>query len=125
MNKEDFKERTKDFTQGCVNLALTLPNTILERQLQGQLTRSCSSVAANYRAASIAHSKVSFTSKLSSVIEEVDESLFWLAFIIKENLLNSEILNALIKEAGALTAIFISSRKIIQENMKAEINDEL
>jgi len=120
MNKEDLKKRTKDFAHGCVNLALTLPNTILGRHLQGQLIGSCSSVAANYRAACVAHSKASFTSKLSIVIEEADESLFWLEFIIEENLLNAEIVNALIKEAGELIAIFISSRKTIQENMKAK-----
>ncbi|MBZ0243465.1 MAG: four helix bundle protein [Bacteroidales bacterium] len=119
MNKEDLKKRTKDFAHGCVKLALSLPNTILGRHLQGQLIRSCSSVAANYRAACVAHSKASFTSKLSIVIEEADESLFWLEFIVDENLLKAEIVNALIKEAAELTAIFISSRKTIQDGIKA------
>lgn len=118
MNNEDLKKRTKDFAHGCVKLALTLPNTSLGRHLQGQLIRSGSSVAANYKAACIAHSKASFTSKLSIVIEEADESLFWSEFIIEENLIKTEIANTLIKEAGELTAIFISSRKTIQNSLK-------
>lgn len=119
MNKEELKKRTKDFAHGCVKLALTLPNTSLGRHPQGQLIRSGSSVAANYRAACIAHSKASFTSKLSIVIEEADESLFWSEFIIEENLIKTERANTLIKEAVELTAIFISSRKTIQNSLKA------
>ena len=69
------------------------------------------SVASNYRAACIAQSKASFISKLSIVIEEADESIFWLEFIIHENLLKKNIVEPLMKEAEELTAIFISSRK--------------
>ncbi|MEO8231328.1 MAG: four helix bundle protein [Ignavibacteriota bacterium] len=114
MNKEDLKKRTKDFAHRCVKLALSLPNTILGRHLQGQLIRSSTSVAANYRAACIAQSKASFTAKLSIVIEEVDESLFWLEFILEENLIPKNRIESLLKEASELTAIFIASRKTIQ-----------
>ncbi len=81
MTKEVLKGRTKEFSHRCVKLALSLPDTILGRHLQGQLIRASSSVAANYRAACIAQSKAGFTAKLSIVIEEADESLFWLEFI--------------------------------------------
>ena len=69
MDKEELKKRTKDFAHRCVKLALSLPNTILGRHLQGQLIRASSSVASNYRAACLAQSKASFISKLSIVIE--------------------------------------------------------
>jgi len=114
MNKEELKNRTQTFAHRCVKLALSLPNTILGRHLQGQLIRASTSVAANYRAVCLAQSKASFTSKLSIVIEEADESLFWLEFILKENLIKKERIVDLIKEAGELTAIFIVSRKTIQ-----------
>jgi len=114
MNKEELKNRTQDFAHRCVKLALSLPNTVLGRHLQGQLIRASTSVAANYRAVCLAQSKASFTSKLSIVIEEADESLFWLEFILKENLIKKERIAGLIKEAGELTAIFIASRKTIQ-----------
>mgnify|MGYP003448684076 FL=1 len=118
MNKEELKKRTKDFAHRCVKLAVRLPGTVLGRNLQGQLIRSSTSVAANYRAACIAQSKASFTAKLSIVVEEADESLFWLEFIEEEGLIKKELISALIKEAAELTAIFISSRKTIQVNAK-------
>lgn len=119
MNKDELKKRTKNFAHRCVKLALSLPDTILGRHLQNQLIRASTSVAANYRAACVAQSKASFTAKLSIVIEEADESLFWLEFIVDENLIKKELINSLIMEAGELTAIFISSRKTIQVAIKA------
>ena len=117
MDKEELKKRTKDFSHRCVKLALNLPNTILGKHLQDQLIRCSTSVAANYRAACVAQSKASFTAKLSVVIEESDESLFWLEFINEEKLIKKELLEPLIKEAGELTAIFIASRKTIQKSI--------
>jgi len=117
MTKDELKKRTKDFAHRCVKLALSLPNTILGRHLQGQLIRASTSVAANYRAACLGQSKASFISKLSIVIEEADESLFWLEFILEENLIMKERIESLVQEAGELTAIFIASRKTIQRNL--------
>ncbi len=90
---------------------MALPNTQLGNHLRGQLIRCSTSVASNYRAACIAQSKASFISKLSIVIEEADESYFWLEFIIDENLIESNLVEPLLKEADELTAIFIASRK--------------
>jgi four helix bundle protein len=90
---------------------MALPNTKLGAHICGQLIRCGTSVAANYRAVCIAQSKASFISKLSIVIEEADESYFWLEFIIDENLLQNHLAEPLMKEADELTAIFIASRK--------------
>jgi four helix bundle protein len=68
-------------------------------------------VAANYRATCLSQSKASFTAKLSIVLEETDESAFWLEFIIDENLLKDNLVKPLLQEAEELTAIFASSRK--------------
>jgi four helix bundle protein len=75
-------------------------------------------VASNYRAACIAQSKASFISKLSIVIEETDESYFWLEFIIDENLIKRNLVEPLRKEADELTAIFIASRKTARNKEK-------
>lgn len=99
MATNELKKRTKEFAHRCEELALNLPPSTLGRHLQGQLIRTSTSVAANYREACIAYSKAGFPSKLSIVIEEVDESLFWLEFIIDENLINKERTESLIKEA--------------------------
>ncbi|UCF95736.1 MAG: four helix bundle protein [Desulfobacterales bacterium] len=111
MNSENLKKRTKEFAHRCVKLSMALPNTQLGNHIRGQLVRCSTSVASNYRASCIAQSKASFVSKLSIVIEEVDESYFWLEFIIDENLLKPNLLEPLLKEAGELTAIFVASRK--------------
>lgn len=116
MNKEkDLKLRTKRFCVDCIRLAEGLPNTYLGKHIQGQLIRCSSSVAANYRAAKLAQSTAAFVSKISIVIEEADESQFWLELIDNLKLVNSEQRNNFEKEASELVAIFISSRKKLHQ----------
>ncbi len=111
MDKEALKQRTKEFAHRCVKLSIALPDTYLGNHIKGQLIRCSTSVASNYRSVCIAQSKASFISKMSIVIEEVDESYFWLEFIIDEGLLKKQLVEPLLKEANELTAIFIASRK--------------
>ena len=117
MGGEGLKDRTKQFAHRCVKLTEALPNTYLGNHIRGQLIRCATSVASNYRAACIAQSKAGFVSKLSIVLEEADESYFWLEFIIDEQLLKRERVELLLKEADELTAIFVSSRKTAREKM--------
>jgi len=111
MDREELKKRTKEFAHRCVKLALALPDTALGRHIKVQLIKCSTSVGANYRAACVAQSKAGFVSKLSIVIEEADESCFWLEFVIDENLLDEKQVEPLLKEAKELTSIFIASRK--------------
>ena len=111
MNTEELKNRTKQSAHRCVKLSAALPDTYLGNHLCGQLVRCSTSVASNYRATCLAQSRASFISKLSIVLEETDESYFWLEFIIDEKLLKRELVEPLLKEAEELTAIFVSSRK--------------
>ena len=111
MKSDELKNRTKEFAYRCVKLSMALPETVLGRHVRNQLIRCSTSVASNYRAACIAQSKASFIAKLSIVLEETDESYFWLEFIIDEHLLRRNLVEPLLKEADELTAIFISSRK--------------
>ena len=91
MKSDELKRRTKTFAHRCVKLCMTLPNSYLGKYLKGQLIRSSTSVASNYRSACIAQSKASFVSKLSIALEEADESFFWLEFIIHEKLLKTKL----------------------------------
>ena len=118
MNKNELQHRSKDFSHRCVKLCMVLPKTILGKHIQGQLIRCSTSVAANYRAACIAQTKAGFISKLSIVIEESDESNFWLEFIIDEGLLTKNKVKPLLQESEELTAIFFSSRKTARKNCK-------
>ncbi len=116
MDREELKKRTRDFAHRCVKLALALPQSPLGDHIRRQLIKCSTSVAANYRAACIAQSKASFVSTLSIVIEEVDESCFWLEFIIDEKLLNEKQVAPLLNEGEELTSIFISSRKTMKNS---------
>tara|TARA_B100000809_G_scaffold154121_1_gene151506 strand:- start:488 stop:844 length:357 start_codon:yes stop_codon:yes gene_type:complete len=107
----DLKDRTKKFAHRCVKLTEFLPNTYLGSHIKGQLIRCSTSVAANYRATCVAQSKPSFIAKISIVIEEADESAFWLEFLADEKLFEFEKVEPLLKEAKELTAIFMASRK--------------
>ena len=111
MNSDELKKRTKEFAHRCVKLSMALPKNTLGNHIRGQLIRCSTSVAANYRAACIAQSKASFISKLSIVIEEADESCFWMEFIIDETLMDEKKVKPLLNEADQLKAIFITSRK--------------
>ena len=111
MNSEELINRTKYFAHRCVKLAMALPETALGRHIRGQIIRCSTSVAANYRATCLSQSKPSFIAKISIVLEETDESAFWLEFIIDEKLIKENMVKPLLQEAEELTAIFASSRK--------------
>lgn len=116
MDDKELKKRTKDFAHRCVKLSLALPKTKLGYHIAGQLIRCSTSVASNYRASCLAQSRASFVAKLSIVLEETDESAFWLEFIIDEALLKDNLVEPLLKESEELTAIFVSSRKTARKN---------
>ena len=111
MSQNDLIKRTKEFAHRCVKLSLALPKTDLGNHIRRQLIKCSTSVAANYRATCVAQSKADFVSKLSIVVEETDESCFWMEFIIEEKLLHKNRISGLIEEGKELTAIFIKSRK--------------
>ena len=113
MDRGELIKRTKDFAHRCAKLAMVLPDTVLGRHIRGQLIRCSTSVAANYRATCLSQSKPSFTAKLSIVLEEADETAFWLEFIIDEKLLKKNLVEPLLMEAEELTKIFAASRKTV------------
>jgi four helix bundle protein len=81
------------------------------RTIGGQLIRSGTSVAANYRAACRARSHAEFIAKLGTVEEEADETLFWLELAVDSKLVSVDRVRTLLKEADELTAIFVASLK--------------
>jgi four helix bundle protein len=115
MGKTDLKRRTKEFAHRCVKLSLSLPENPLGRHVRSQLIKCSTSVAANYRAACIAQSKADFVSKLSIVIEEVDECCFWMEFVVEEEIIDEARVAPLLEEAKELTAIFVASRKTAKD----------
>ena len=83
--KEQLKNRTKVFAHNCIKITNSFPNNYLSNHIKGQLIKCSTSVAANYRATCVAQLKPSFIAKTNLVIEEVDESNFWLEFALDKN----------------------------------------
>ena len=109
MNKEELKKRTKKFALRIIKLVEALPKTVTGRTIGYQLVKAGTSFGANYRAACRGRSKAEFNSKLHIVLEEADETVFWLELIIEANLLPKNKLDSILNEANELTAIFARS----------------
>ncbi len=121
---EELKMRTKKFALDVISLCADLPNMIETRHAIGQVIRSSSSVAANYRSACRGKSKADFISKLGTVEEEADESGFWLEMLLDiaqlrhlriEAVASTEMMR-LLDEANQLVAITVASRKTARGN---------
>ena len=116
MKSVELQERTKRFALRILKLIEHLPDTIGGRVLANQLARSATSVGANYRAACRARSRAEFASKIGTVAEEADESLFWLELIRDGKFMSEKRISALATEADELTAIFTSGRRTAVRN---------
>ncbi len=108
-DSEAMKLRTKNFALRVLRLCRSLPRTQEARILGGQLLRSSTSVAANYRAACRSRSRAEFIAKLGIVLEEADETEFWLELIREAALFPPAKLQSLCKEAHEIVSIFVSS----------------
>jgi four helix bundle protein len=121
---EELRKRTMQFALRVVRLFQSLPGSAEARVLGQQLLRSGTSVAANYRAVCKARSRPDFISKLGIVEEEIDESVFWLEFLVESQMMPRKRLSDLIDEAKQLTAIFGASRRTAkQNNRQSEIGN--
>ncbi|HET8829620.1 MAG TPA: four helix bundle protein [Pelobium sp.] len=108
---EAFKKRTKQFVIDNIKLFQNLPKSEEARIIGRQLMRSSSSVGANYRAACRARSKAEFHAKLSIVVEEADESLFWMEILIDASIVSAQEIEPLRKEATEILKVVASARK--------------
>ncbi|NLK42317.1 MAG: four helix bundle protein [Planctomycetes bacterium] len=116
LTKMDLKSRTKEFALRCMKLCAALPSDWVGNHLKYQLFKSSTSVAANYRSACASQSRKSFLSKLGIVVEEADEAVFWIEFIMAAHLLTEQKCEPLLAEARELTAIFVASQKTTRKN---------
>ena len=120
MTTDEMKLRTKKFSLMIIDLAEKLPKTYIVKVVANQIVRSGTSVGANYRAVCRARSDREFISKMNIVLEEADETLFWLE-VIKEKLWISKTeLETIWKEGNELTAIFVSSLKTVNKRMNSK-----
>jgi four helix bundle protein len=107
---EAMKKRTKAFAVRVVKLFQKLPKTDEARILGKQLLRSATSVTANYRASCRARSDRELFAKISIVVEEADEALFWLELLVESEIVEERKLKELMTESEELVKIMNSVR---------------
>jgi len=117
MTNDELKNRTKHFSLAVLNLIEQMPNSMSTRVVINQIAKSATSVGANYRAVCRARSDKEFVAKLNIVLEEADESQFWLEIIKEKNWLNSSELEFLLKESNELVEIFVSTLKTVNNRI--------
>jgi four helix bundle protein len=110
MTNDELIERTMDFAVRILRMAEKLPRTTGGQVVARQVTRSGTSVAANYRAALRGKSRADFINKITIVLEEADETGFWIDFAGRAKLLPRNRLNPLRDEAEQLVRIFNATR---------------
>ena len=110
---ESLRNRTKKFVVNNIFFFRTLPKTEEAKIIGRQLLRSSSSVGSNYRAACRARSKAEFHSKLSIVVEEADESVFWMEIPVEVQIIQQTGLTYLSDEANQILKIISASRKTV------------
>ena len=108
---EELKSRTARFALEVVRTVSALPRSQITDVIGKQLLRCATSVGANYRAVCRAQSRRDFMAKLAIVIEECDETQYWLGLLKELDLLSANQYESLHREAHELTAIFVASRK--------------
>lgn len=111
--------RTKQFAIRIVSVVRSLPRTREGDVVGKQLLRSGTAVAANYRAVCRSRSQSEFISKMNIVVEEADETVFWLEFIVDTEILPGEKLKLLLKEGNELLAICAASLRTAKHHKGA------
>jgi len=107
---EQLRGRTKQFAIRIVRLFKRLPKTDEARILGKQALRSGTAVAANYRAVCRARSRAEFIARLGVVVEEADETVFWLELLVDTGVVEKARMQDLLREANELLAIFAASQ---------------
>jgi four helix bundle protein len=123
MTEADLKKRTKNLALRVMKLVDALPKSLSARVIANQLIRSGTLVGANYRAACRGRSKAEFAAKLGVVVEEADESAFWMDLIMEGGLMSEKMVRDLWQEANEITAIMVASRKTATKQAKAARKD--
>ncbi|MCB0531342.1 MAG: four helix bundle protein [Saprospiraceae bacterium] len=119
MTENELKKRFKDWAVSVVLFTRKFPKDADFKAVRGQIVRCAPSSAANYRAACRGKSTPDFINKLKIVEEELDESMFWLEFIVALSAdLRQEVI-PLFKEADELLAITVSSIKTSREKQQS------
>ena len=122
MDKIELQCRTMRFAADIIKLSEKLPSSRAMNVLLNQILRSSSSIGANYRSACKGKSTNDFINKITISEEEADECIYWLELMELSELVKTEQIQHLTKEAKELTAIFTAIGKTAKENQRNNKN---
>jgi four helix bundle protein len=120
MTPQELRDRTKRFAVDVIRFVRSLPQTEECRIISRQLLRAGTSVGANYRAACRSKSDPHFIDKLGYVIEEADESGYWIEILVETGNVTAQDVEAIYGEAEALTKIFVASRETVRRRLRGK-----
>lgn len=116
---QQMRDRTLAYAVNIYNLFRNKEVDFLSRSMVTQILRSSSSVAANCSAAARSRSDAEYYSKICIVVEECDETKFWLDYLEKTGLLNQTESISIRREAEELVKIFsVIKKKLRDKNQK-------
>ena len=111
-----LEDRTRRFAISIIKLSASLPNTAEGKVIRNQLTKSGTSIGANYREANRSRSRADFSNKVKICESESSETAYWLEIIGELNWIENKGIEAIVKETDELLAIFTSIGKTLKIN---------
>ncbi|MBC8461485.1 MAG: four helix bundle protein [Deltaproteobacteria bacterium] len=108
---KDLEKRTRKFAVKIIRLSTTLPNTPEGKVIRNQITKSGTSVGANYREANRSRSRADFKNKIKICESEASETQYWLEVIVETGWLTWDKVKPEYEECSELLAIFTSIGK--------------
>ena len=109
-----LENRTKLFALSIIELSSDLPNNPEMRVIKNQITKSGTSIGANYREANRSRSKSDFANKIKICESEASETVYWLELINDLNMIDQRAFQSILKEANEILAIFTSISKTLK-----------
>ena len=116
-NPQDLKVRTSEFALQIIRMYVRLPKTTEAQVIGKQVLRSGTSVGAHYREGHRAKSDADVVSKFEELLQELDETDYWLDLLVKAGIVPAKTLEPLIKETNELIAIFVTIVTKIKKRM--------
>ena len=118
--RQDLRQRTRQFALRIIKLYGALPNSVEAQVLGKQILRSGTWVGAHYREACRAKSNPDFISKIEGGLQELDETLYWLELLEEANIVGSRRLGPLKQETNELIAMFVTMSKGLKQKKSTE-----
>jgi four helix bundle protein len=111
-NKEfslELEKRTRQFAVNIIRLSTSLPTSPEGKVIRNQITKSGTSIGANYREANRSRSKADFKNRIRICESEASETQYWLEIIKEINWLAFNKMKTEYQECNELLAIFTTT----------------